>query len=270
MPRLRRSSANPAWRRLHHAWQRLVGHERYKSNAVHFVHFGSERYKQVDFPSVLEARRVEGILRATQGTQLFPTFVHRLESTLWVRFVAGNTVDADNPAHLDGVHEFFAGLYRHDPVRVALTDTDLHQRLLIHIETLAEVQWIDADRARRLATLAERLKPESVWLGLEYVDALKKNLVFGAAGVVGIDVEAAWDGQLLGIGLAKARMRWLNAPATPILERLAALGAPDLAEQYAYAHLTFLAQYGVQNLFRSKPGQVPMSAVDAVLAGEAG
>ena len=267
MRRMRRSSANPAWRRVHHAWQRLMGHERFKSNAVRFVEFGNERYKQVNFPSASEARRVEGILRATHGTDLFPTFVHRLESTLWVRFVAGKTLAAGDPAQLDAVYRFFAGLYRHDPVQIRLTDTDLHQRLLIHIETLAEIEWLDGDRARRLLTLAETLKPESVWLGLEYVDALQKNLVYGAAGVVGIDIEAAWEGQLLGVGLAKARMRWLKMPAAPILERLALLGAPDLCDQYAYAHLTFLAQYSVQSLFRGKHGQVPMNAVDAVLSG---
>jgi len=263
---VRRSSAYPFWRRMHHAWQRLLGHERYKPNAVSFLEFGRRRYKQVRFPSVAEARRVESILRSTHGSGLFPVLIHRLESTLWVRFVSGEPLDVDDPEHLDAVYGFFAALYAQQPRRIDVADTDLRDRLRTHIETLEEVNWIDADRAQRLLQLAVDLEPASVWVGLEYIDSLRKNLILAESGVVGIDVEAAWESQLLGIGLAKARLRWLDRPAGPILERLVELGGPDLHEQYGYAHLVFLAQYGVQSLFRGKAGQVPTSAFDALLS----
>lgn len=265
MTRARRSSAYPLWRRVHHRWQRLLGHERYKSNAVSFLDFGRPRYKQVRFSSVAEARRVEDILRTTQDSKLFPTLVHRLESTLWVRFVPGANIDTANPEHLDAVTRFFASLYAQRPRRILLAETDLPSRLRTHIETLEEVGCIDAHRRQRLLSLGEALAPDSVWIGLEYIDSLRKNLILANSGVVGIDVEAAWDDQLLGLGLAKARLRWLEQPAAPIIDRLLELGAPDLREQYPYAHLVFLAQYGVQNLFRGKPGQVPAKALDALL-----
>ncbi|MCC5887755.1 MAG: hypothetical protein JJT88_15070 [Gammaproteobacteria bacterium] len=270
MKNARRVSANPLWRRLQHAWQRLRGHERYKSNAVSFLEVSGRRYKQVRFPSVSEARRVEGILRATHGSGLFPTLVHRLESTLWVRFVSGCDLDAGNPGHREALYRFFAGLYGQQPRQVAVADTGIRDRLWVHIETLEEVGTLDAGRAQRLKQLATDLEPATVWLGLEYIDSLGKNFILADSGVVGIDIEAAWEEQLLGIGLAKTRLRWLDEAAAPILARLIELGAPDLREQYPYAHLVFLAQYGVQSLFRGKPGRVPVSAYDALLAEHEG
>ncbi len=266
MKRARRIKANPPWRRLHQTWQRLLGHERYKSNQVSFLEFVHQRYKQVRFPSVAEARRVEGILRSTAGSGLFPILVHRLESTLWVRFVAGTNVNATDPLHLDAVYKFFATLYAQRPRQLALTETDVPDRLRVHIETLAEVGQLADARARRLLELGSELEPESMWFGLEYVDSLQKNLILADTGVVGIDIEAAWDDQLLGQGLAKARLRWLHQPTGEILDRLIDLGAPDLREQYPYAELMFLALYSIQSLFRGKPGRVPPEAFNALLA----
>lgn len=266
MKRARRVSPNPPWRRLYHTWQRLLGHERFKSNKVSYLEFVQQRYKQVRFPSVAEARRVEGVLRTTAGSGLFPILVHRLESTLWVRFVAGTTVNAADPRHREAVYGFFASLYAQRPRQLTLAETDLPDRLRVHIETLAEVGRLDDGRARRLLHLASALEPQSVWFGLEYVDSLQKNLIVAETGAVGIDIEAAWDDQLLGIGVAKARLRWLDRPTAEILERLTELGAPDLREQYPYADLIFLAQYAIQSLFRGKPGRVPPRAFDALLA----
>ena len=266
MKRGRRSRANPLWRRFHRAGLRLIGHERYNLNDASYLDFGQQRYKQVQFVSVSEARRVEDILRSTHGSGLFPTLIHRLEHTLWVRFVSGKSFAADDPEHLDAVYRFFAALYAQQPRRIDLRETDLKDRVRTHIETLQEVGLLDADRARRLLKLAVDLEPESVWVGLEYVDSLRRNLIVAETGVVGIDIEAARHEQLLGIGLAKARLRWLDEPTGPILERLTELGAPDLCEQYPYAYLVFLARYGVESLFRSKPGRVPPSAFDALLA----
>ncbi len=269
MKRARQVSANPLWRRLQHTWQRLRGQERYKSNAVSFLEFAEQRYKQVRFPSVFEARRVEGILRATHGSGLFPTLIHRLESTLWVRFVSGSDLDAGHPQHREALYRFFAGLYAHESRQVDILETGIRDRLHTHIETLEEVGWLDGDRARRLLKLAGDLEPTAVWVGLEYIDSLRKNFILSDSGVVGIDIEAAWEKELLGIGLAKTRLRWLDQAAGPILERLVELGAPDLREQYPYAHLVFLAQYSVQSLLRGKRGRVPLSAFDALLAEHA-
>lgn len=265
MTRKRERNTNPWWRRLHHAWQALTGHERFKSNATSFVEFGGQRYKQVRFPDTAEARRVEQILRQTRTLGLFPDFVFRLESTLWVRFVPGVPLDTGKPDHVSGIGAFFAGLYRHRTQRVDTATTDLHQRLFDNLRVLEEVGGLSGEKVRALTALAEKIRPERVWMGLEYIDPLRKNFVLAAHGVVGIDIEAIQDKQLLGIGLAKARVRWLDQPAAEILESLAARGGPDLKDQYDYAHLYFLAHYGVQNLFRGKPGRLGPEAFEALL-----
>ncbi|MEX2498998.1 MAG: hypothetical protein WD397_09015 [Wenzhouxiangellaceae bacterium] len=275
MTRASGKSANPWWRRLHHAWQALIGRQRHKSNETRFVDYGGLRCKQVVFPDSAEARRVELLLREFEAPGLFPGFVFQLESTVWVRFVEGRAPRADNPQDVASLGRFFVGLYKARPVRCRLSETDFQPRLIAKLRMLGEAGWLDAARVAALEVLAERLRPESVWTGPDYVDALAKNFIIadGAAGhragedmsAVGIDIEAIRDGELLGTGLAKARHRWLGETADPFLDALAAEGGPDLRPQYAYTQLQFLANYGVQNLVRGKPGRVRAGDFDALL-----
>lgn len=274
-------SANPWWRRLHHAWQALLGRQRHKSNETRFVDYGGLRCKQVAFPDSAEARRVEALLREFQAPGLFPGFVFQLESTVWVRFVDGRAPRADNPQDVAAMGRFFVGLYKARPVRCRLSETDLQPRLIAKLRMLGEAGRLDAARVAALEALAERLRPESVWTGPDYIDALAKNFIIADGSVgnragednsaVGIDIEAIRDGELLGTGLAKARHRWLGEAADPFLDALAAEGGPDLRSQYAYTQLQFLANYGVQNLVRGKPGRVRAGDFDALLdAAESG
>jgi len=268
-------SANPWWRRLHHAGQALLGRQRHKSNETRFVEFGGLRCKQVAFPDSAEARRVESMLREFEESGLFPGFVFRLESTLWVRFVDGRAPRADNPRDVDAAGRFFVGLYRARPVERRLADTDLHPRLIAKLRMLGEAGRLDDARIEALETLAEKLRPESVWTGPDYIDALAKNFIIAEhprgdrAGddsySVGIDIEALRDGELLGTGLAKACHRWLGEAADQFVDALAAEGGPDLRPQYAYTRLQFLAGYGVQNLMRGKPGRIRAEAFDKLL-----
>lgn len=265
MGRFQRSSANPWWRRLHHRWLAWRGHERFKSNTVSFIDFDRQRYKQVRFPSVFEARRVEELVRRMRSSGLFPGFVFRLESTLWVRYVTGTSVDPRRDQDVAAVTAFFATLYRHEAHRVDLDETDLHERLLDNLQVLVEVDVLKDNRGAELAGLADRLRPERVWMGVEYIDPLRKNFIVTDQGAVGIDIEAIHADQLLGIGLAKARLRWFDQPRDTLLDRLIEQGAPDIRVQYDYASLSFLAHYGVQNVFRGKRQRLGMDGLERIL-----
>ena len=258
-------SANPWWRRLHHAWLALTGRQRHKSNETWFVEFGGLRIKQVAFPDSAEAGRVETLLRDTDGLNLFPGFVYRLENTVWVRFLPGHKPRPGDATDVTAMARFFIDLYQARPVERRLDDTDLHGRLLANLKMLGEAACLDPGRVSALEALAERIRPERVWTGLDYIDALAKNFIISDGRAVGIDIEAMHDGILLGTGLAKARHRWLNDQADPVIDRLREHGGPDLAPQWPYVRLNFLASYGVQNLMRGKAGRIRADAFDALL-----
>ncbi len=258
-------SANPWWRRLHHAWLALAGRQRHKSNQTLFVDFDGLRIKQVAFPDSAEAGRVELLLRETDALGLFPGFVFRLENTVWVHFVPGHKPGPGTSSDIAAMTGFFSRLYQARPVQRRLEQTDLHARLLEHLRVLAAVGRLDGERVSALEELAERIRPEQVWMGLDYIDALAKNFIISDGRAVGIDIEAIHDGLLLGMGLAKARYRWLDEQADSMIEQLGKQGGPDLRPQWAHTRLVFLASYGVQNLMRGKTGKIQVDAYDALL-----
>lgn len=262
-------SASPWWRRLHHAWLALNGRQRHKSNDTRFVEFGGLRLKQVAFSDSAEASRVEAQLRETANLNRFPRFVFRLENTVWVRFLPGHKPKPGNAADVSAMTDFFVDLYRARAVEQALHDTGLHRRLVENLNLLGEVGRLDPQRVTALESLAERIRPERVWMGLDYIDALAKNFSVADGRAMGIDIEAIHSNALLGTGLAKAAHRWLGHHARPVIEHMNADGGPDLQPQWLYAQLHFLAGYGIQNLVRGKAGRIRVEAFDALLSGPA-
>ncbi len=259
-------NANPWWRRIQHAWQALMGRERHKSNDTRFLEFGGLRCKQVRFPDSAEAQRVEHLLRAHDARDLFPAFVFRLENTVWVRFVPGNRPSARNPADLDALCRFFTSMYRATTIEKSLEEIDLHERMLDKLKVLVKAGLLEAEKVEKLRIRADAIRPENVHCGLDYIDALAKNFIVGKRGVVGIDIEAIRHGELLGMGLAKARHRWLSTAADSFLDVLAGQGGPDLRPNWEYIRLQFLVHYSVQNLLRGKQRRVRAGDFDEFLS----
>ncbi|TVS16789.1 MAG: hypothetical protein EA417_09065 [Gammaproteobacteria bacterium] len=263
--RFRLSSAHPWWRRAYYRALELMGRPRFKSHRASFIDFPRQRFKQVRFSNASEARRVEENLRALRPLGVFPRFLFRLEGTVWTQFAEGVRVDPKNPEHVSGVLAFFASLYGHEPTQVDVWATDLQQRLLDNLHGLVAMGELDDAAYEQLAALAERLRPEQVWMGSEYIDPLPKNFVVTADGVVGIDAEALYRRELLGIGLAKAELRWLKVERDALITALIQHGGPDLASQYDYANLYFLAHYGIQSVLRGKGARGCRAAMESLL-----
>jgi len=259
-------NANPLWRRVHHAWLAFNGRQRFKSNETRFVEYGGLRVKQIGFPDSAEARRVEALLRDTDELRRFPHLILRLENTVWVKFLPGQKPDPARASDVAAMADFFADIYGANPIERTLEETGLHRRLLDNLELLVDVGLLDRHRSSSLHSLAEHLRPERVWVGLDYIDALAKNFIVNEGRAVGIDIEAIQEETLLGTGLAKAGHRWLGDQVDTVIDRLAESGGPDLSAQWAYTQLSFLAGYDVQNLVRGKAGRVRAEDFDPLLS----
>ncbi|MEE4331592.1 MAG: hypothetical protein V2J10_12050, partial [Wenzhouxiangella sp.] len=231
-----------------------------------FVQYGGLRVKQGSFPDTAEAKRVEALLRETDELQRFPHPILRLENTVWVNFLPGRKPDPERASDVAAVADFFIDIYRDRPIERTLEETGLHRRLQDNLKLLGDVGLVDGHRLSAVRSLAERLRPDRLWIGLDYIDALAKNFIVSDGRVVGIDIEAIQEETLLGAGLAKAGYRWLGDQVDPIIERLADGDGPDLRAQWPYTQLSFLAGYDVQNLMRGKAARIRAEDFDALLS----
>lgn len=223
-----------------------------KTHRVHWVTIGGVRYKRLTFSHASEAMRVEHNLERVAPLTRFPALVYRHEHRVWVKFVEGGVLEPSRPEHVEGVIGLFADLYRHGSYQAELSRTSVHQRLLEDLAFLREVGVLTTSLGSVLADAAQRLRPVRAWLGFEYIDPLCRNFIAAPAGVFAIDVEALHADCLLGVGLAKARLRWLEIEPAPLLETLVRKGAPDLRPQFDYAALSQLAAYSKQKVFRGR------------------
>lgn len=88
------------------------------------------------------------------------------------------------------------------------------------------------------------ITPASLWVGFDYNDPVVKNFVVTAEGLVcGIDIESLLEEQLMGLGVAKALMRWMEPYRTVFLEAFAATDAPDFIPYLDFVELSHLAAY---------------------------
>lgn len=265
-PRLRYTNAHPFWRRLHR-WlrDRIWPDALRKSHHVHIVRIGARKFKQVSFAHASEASRVESGLRSVEPIRRFPKFVFRREARVWVEFIEGRAPDPARSKDVEEILRFFADLYA-SARQVRLADTALESRLADDIEFLRAAALLPEATARDALQLAGQLKPDRVWLGFDYVDALTKNFLITPRGAVGIDIESLDGGQVLGMGLAKARARWLDLPDEDVSARIAELGAPHIGSQFGYVRLAFAASYAKQNVFRGKARRLHAAGLEKLLA----
>ena len=128
---------------------------------------------------------------------------------------------------------------------MATADSGFVQELNRDLSFLRKVGVLSEAAASELDPAVERLAPEAVWVGFDYVDPVLKNFVMAAddGRICAIDIESLVDGQLLGTGVAKALLRWMEPHRAVFLDALDGLGAPDFRSYLPFVELSFLASY---------------------------
>lgn len=236
-----------------------------KSHEVHFVRTGEVLHKRIRFHHTSEAIAVEEALVALGRYGGVPSLVVRYGCDLWLEYVQGEVLDP-HAAGQELLPRFFGELYRRGCRMAAISTTGVPVRLRKDIEFLQRTGYLKPAVCRRLFEKADELEPEQVWLGFEYIDPLPKNFIVRDAMIVGIDVEALRPDTLLGVGPAKAFLRWYREPVADFLVRLGREGAPDISGQLEYADLYFRCMYAKEKTFQRKTHLAPPSSFERFLA----
>lgn len=258
--------AHPWWRRWLRAYRVWRGGVPSKTHAVHFVQRGGQACKRVRFASQDEAQAVVQALRelsnvSSASSSCVPALIDHNEDTVWVAFVTeddrAQTKDIDFDQAVLG---FFARLYATTP-RQAQDPAPMLDALEKDLRRLVEAKQLSIKESAALQALAEQLRPERLYCGIDYVDAIRGNFVLSQGQAIGIDIEAFALNEALGTGLAKAQLRWLNAPLCELLS------TSDLAQQYPFVRLCFIARYCREKLDQRKPGHLRIQALRDLLVG---
>ena len=107
---------------------------------------------------------------------------------------------------------------------------------------------------RDLDAVANRMTPKTLWMGFDYSDPVLKNFVIlkDSGKVCAIDVEGLADNQLLGMGIAKACLRWLDPYRDLFFEHLGRPHVPDFRKDFPFIELCFLAKWTKRAFFEQK------------------
>ncbi|MCG8590346.1 MAG: hypothetical protein MJE66_13740, partial [Proteobacteria bacterium] len=184
---------------------------------------------------------------------VLPALVAQYTSELWVEFVEGERIRPGEPGTAAAVARAFAVLYRADARQVPETETGVHAELCRDLEFLREAGVLDRRLHHRVLAGAERLRPEKIWVGYDYMDAIVPNLLRRPDGrVCIIDFESVETDRPLGSGVAKAFIRWLEPEREPFLEALQREGVPDFLPALPFAELAFLASWMKRAVIRRR------------------
>jgi hypothetical protein len=249
---LRQRPLHGGLRRLRVRLQGLVGNRPPRSQRVFRVEINGRRFKRVVFPDSLQAREVASRLALFGPDRIYPDLIYERENELWVEFVEGRPLAPTDPidaALLDRLADLLSVLYLRDPRRVPTERTRFAHRLRTDLGFLRDVGVLGADLQQRLERFGRDAAPKQVWLGFDCVDAIAKNFVREPGGRLrAVDVESLAADQLLGTGVAKARLRWLGDQGGVLLDRLAERGAPDFRPALPFVELCFRA-FWLKNAF---------------------
>ncbi len=241
-------------RRLRYLLSRLLGNRLQNSQQTSFETLNGQRFKRLILRDSALAAELERNLEAFQGSGHFSPVAIRYEHELWLEYVEGSPIAQVDAASVEKIAEFYAVTYTRSPQAVDLMETPFLFRLQRDLRVLNQVGVLTAAAYHDLSTAAERLAPERVWLGFDYIDAVLKNfIVTDTDGLVcGIDVDSLRKDQLIGTGVANALARWLGPFQDAFFQRLFRDEVPDFRPYLPFIELCYVCAWTKMYFFEKK------------------
>jgi len=224
-----------------------------RSQRVYQVAIGAARCKRIVFADSHHAAAVAARLQTFASERIYPGLLLERERELWVEYIEGETVRRVDDTLIASLAKLLCVLMKRAPRRVPLRETPWLANLELDLAFLARAGVLADAAGQRLAAIARERAPATVWLGYDCTDAILKNFVWAErGGLRAVDVESLGSDQLLGVGAAKASVRWLGDQRDEFLEQLKGFGSPDFDGYFDFVELCFRAFWQKSSLLERK------------------
>ncbi|MGB5055610.1 MAG: hypothetical protein WBO24_14565 [Nitrospirales bacterium] len=248
-------------KRLGYWMSRLGGTRLQKDKSLRFVTINGHQFKRLVFCDSYLAVEIERNLECFRSAGIFPNIVIRYEREIWVEFVEGQLIRGIDEPLVEQMANFYSRLYSESPRLVETNKTIFPHRLDRDLTFLNQVGILSDGLVGEIRKSVDALQPKHCWIGFDYTDPVKKNFLFNSKTqlLCAVDVEGLVNEHLIGMGAAKALVRWLNPFKQEFLGLLATKGVPDVQSYYGFIELCFLAQWMKRAFFERdwkaiKPG----------------
>ncbi len=224
---------------------RLIGTRLQKAKGIYYVTVNGHRFKRLILCDSFLATEIEQHLETFRESSFFPPFVARYEQEIWLEYVEGVPVRKVDEDFVLKISEFYASVYGKDPRSVNAAQSPFPTRLFQDLRFLRQINVLTQDSYRDIQSAAERMIPEEIWVGYEYTDPVLKNFLLRHDNnrICVVDVDGLAANQLLGLGAAKACVRWLGPYQDLFFSSLDNHGAPDIQKYFGFVELYFLAKW---------------------------
>ncbi len=237
----REKSLYPLATRLQRRWFALFGNRLPRSQRLYLVTINGRRFKRLVLPDAHYASSIATNLREFGADEIYPSLLIERENELWVEYIEGRSIVRADAEVVAKLARLFAVLYGRDPKLLAAERTPFNHSLHTDLHFLEQVGVLEHGLYRELDRLVDTLTPASLWVGYDCSDAILKNFRLCEDGRLrGIDVESLAANQLIGSGVAKARLRWLGEWADRFADELRECGAADFQAYMPFVELCFL------------------------------
>lgn len=226
---------------------RLFGTRLQRPKNLYFVTLNGWRFKRIILRDSYLASEIERNLERFGASEHFPPLVTCYENEVWVEYVDGTRLwqKKVDERFVEKMADFYAAVYARRPRLTDVAEFPFLLRLHQDLRFLNQAGVLSDDAYQELDVAAERLTPKQVWIGFDYIDPVLKNFVItrDSGQVCAVDVESLQDDQLIGTGVARARVRWLEPFLEVFFDRLAREGVPDFQPYFPFVELYFLARW---------------------------
>ena len=241
-------------KRVRYFLSRIFGVRLQKAKSLHFVTINGKRFKRLILCDSYLASTIERNLEHFKESEHFPALATCYEREIWLDYIEGLPIAVVNEDVVKKMADFYATLYSKQPQCVEAAESRFPHRLHQDLLFLRQIGVFSENLYQELDMVAGRLTPKKLWEGFDYSDPVLKNFVIlqDSGKVCAIDVEGLADNQLLGMGIAKACLRWLDPYRSLFFEHLARPHVPDLRENFPFIELCFLAKWTKRAFFEQK------------------
>jgi hypothetical protein len=232
-------------KRVRYFLSRLFGTRLQKDKSIHFVTINGHRFKRLILCDSYLADEIERYLGTFIESSYFPRLVARYEREIWLEYVEGISIRSVDEQLVLKIAEFYATVYRANPVLLETKQSTFPARLLQDLHFLRQISVLPQSSYMDLQLAVNNLTPEHVWVGYDYTDPVLKNFIQRPENgqLCVVDVDGLAENQLIGTGVAKACVRWLGPYQSLFFSSLANQGTPDFQEYFSFVELCFLAKW---------------------------